>query len=407
MATRSNPYYQYQNPALGQAFQGIAQAMFPGVDKTQAEILAKQAQAGASQAQAAASYSLAAERDQNTRGKSVKNDRYEAAPTDLASLFLSGGRLQDEPMRSNPLFQAPAPIDYSAVMRGEPVFQDSEPAFLGGRTAVDQLAAALQQMEAYGFKPQEVMKAIGGMQYLNLAAGADPQAALPFAPFAGVTSPNAGTALSSSAQNRISARDAQEALTQATTVEGMRNQNRIEIEGMREDGRNTRGTGTGRTGTGSTASIPAVTPSTAKAMRESLTNRLNQLGYSTIEPQAIDSMVSLASRLFQDKSSPAFKNSAQAVQEAVDMLEMGQVPDLTETTKRNFFGSEKRTLSRVPAAERGADPAPAAPAAAKPAKQPDLAKIPGVPSGSKIGKQTGQGWEVFDKSGKIIGYIQE
>lgn len=407
MVTRANPYYQYQNPALGQAFAGIAEAMFPGMNKTQAEVLAKQAQAEASQGQAAASYALAAERGQTTRGKSIKNDRYEAMPTDLAALFLSGGIPKDEPMTSNPLYQPPAPIDYGALMRGEPIPQDTQPMFLGGRSATDQLAAALQQMEAYGFKPQDIMKAIGMQQYLGTAAGPDPQAALPFAPFAGVTSPNAGTALSPTAQNRISARDAAEAKDQATAVEGMRSQNRLEIEGIREDGRNSRDANKATKGTGTKApTLPVVTPSTSKAMRESLSNRLGQMGYKTVAPEAVDELLALASRQFQDPNSDAFKNTALAVQNTVELLETGQVPGVAETLSRSFFGSERRNLNRVPPGERGA--APAAPAAAKPGTtKPDIAKIPGIPQGSRLGTSTAQGWEVFDKSGKLIGHIKE
>ncbi|MDV7398088.1 hypothetical protein RZS08_42190, partial [Arthrospira platensis SPKY1] len=112
--------------------------------KTQSEIAAREAQAAANMA-------LAAERDQNTRGKTIKNDRYDAMPTELAQLFMSGGRFQDEPLTSNPLYQPPAPIDYGAIMRGEPIQQEAQPMMLGGRTAADQFATALQQMEAYGF----------------------------------------------------------------------------------------------------------------------------------------------------------------------------------------------------------------------------------------------------------------
>jgi hypothetical protein len=386
MPSRSNPYYRYQNPHLGMAFDGLAGALFPQPNKTASEIQAREAQAAANMA-------LAAERDQNTRGKQIKNDRYAAPPSELAQLFLSG-RLQDEPLTSNPLYEPPAPIDYGAVFRGEPIPQDVQPMMLGGRTAADQMAAALQQMEALGFRPDQVLQAVGRQQYLNQAMGDDPQSALALAPFVGVN-PNANTALDMEAQDRISARNANESLRQATTVEGMRNQNRIEVEGMREDGRSTRGTGSG----GSAASIPAVTPSTAKNMRESLDNRLKQMGYNNIEPQAIDEMLALSTRLFQDRDSDAFKNTALAVQEAVDMLEMGQVPGVSEVLGRSFFGGERRNLTRVPPSQRGA-PAPAA-------ALPDITTVPGIPAGARYGNRTAQGIEVLDRSGNLIGHIQE
>lgn len=395
MATRANPFYRFNNPALGQGFAGIAEALFPQPDKAASEIAAREAQAAANMA-------LAAERDQNTRGKQIKNDRFEQMPTGLAEAILSGFQFQEEPMRMNPDYQAPAPIDWSStnlLTQGLPQ-QDIQPMMLEGRTRADQLARALQEAQAYGLNLDDMLKSAGMMQYMNNAMGANPQAGLPFAPFVGV-SPNAGTALSPTAQNQISARDAREALTQATTVEGMRNQNRLDVvdannrfqlttgiparlaealavQELRNDGAvQTQGVrNQGRTGggTGSTASVPTVTPSTAKNMRESLDNRLKQMGYSNIEPQAVDEMLALSTRLFQDRNSSAFKNTALAVQEAVDMLEMGQVPGVSEVLGRTFFGGERRNLTRVPPGQRSgapAAPAPAAPAAA-PAENPAI-----------------------------------
>ena len=343
MGTRSNPFYRYQNPALGQGFSGLAAAMFPQPDKTQSEIAAREAQAAANMA-------LAAERDQNTRGKTIKNDRYDAMPTELAQLFMSGGRFQDEPLTSNPLYQPPAPIDYGAMMRGEPIPQEAQPMMLGGRTATDQFATALQQMEAYGFRPDQIMDAIGRMEYLNRAAGADPQAALPFAPFAGVTSPNANTALTPDAQNQISARNAQESLTQATQVEDMRNKNRIDIENIREDGRVSRGTSGGRT-----PALPTVTPRLTADMRTSLEQRVKAMGYANVEPGAIDELTRFATQLYQDPNNEdTFKNSAESVFATLDMLESGQMAGVSETLRKNFFGRPRRDLNRVPASERPA-----------------------------------------------------
>lgn len=403
MSTRANPFYRYQNPALGAAFTGVAEAMFPTANKTQSEIQAREAQAAASMA-------LAAERDQDTRGKTIKNDRYEALPTELAQLFLSGGRFEDQPMQVNPDYKPPAPIDWNntnLLVDGLPK-QDIQPMMVGGRTAADQLATALQQMEAFGFRPDQIMDAIGGMQYLQRAGGANPDTALPFAPFAGVN-PNAGTALTTAAQDRISARDAREALTQATTVEGMRSKNRLEIEGVREEGRNNRGTG--RTGTGGSATtVPTVNAPTAKAIRAEVSDGLKDIGFDNIEPQAVTEVTNAATRLFQDRNSEAFKNAPLAAALAVQMVEAGQVPGVTEVLNRSFFGGESRSLTRTPAGQRpAAAPAPAAPAPARPAApvRPDIAKVPGVPQGSRIGKQSAQGWEVLDRNGNLIGHIQE
>jgi len=344
MATRSNPYYRYQNPHLGLAFDGLAGAMFPQPNKAASEIEAREAQAAANRA-------LAAERDQNTRGKQIKNDRFEQMPTGLAEAILSGFQFQEQPMQMNPDYQAPAPIDWSntnLLTQGIPQ-QDIQPMMIEGRSRADQLAQALQEAQAYGFDVNSMLKSAGLLQYMNQAMGDNPQAALPFAPFAGITSPNANTALTSADQDRISARNANESMRQAVTTQEMGNQNRIEIERMKQEGLDGRG---GRTG--SAASIPAVTPSTAKNMRESLENRLKQMGYNNVEPQAVDEMLALSTRLFQDRDSDAFKNTALAVQEAVDMLEMGQVPGVSEVLRRSFFGGERRNLTRVPPGQRGA-----------------------------------------------------
>jgi len=59
-----------------------------------------------------------------------------------------------------------------------------------------------------------------------------------------------------------------------------------------------------------------------------------------------------------------------------------------------------------PARPSTAKPAPAAPAE-KPAKKPDISGITGAPAGSSIGGFIqGKGWEVKDKSGKLLGYAQ-
>lgn len=400
MATRANPFYRYQNPNLGMAFSGLAEALFP-----QAEPQAAPADTMAREAQAAANFALAAERGENTRGKQIRNDRYAASPTDLAALFLSGGRLQDEELVLNPLSQAPAPIDWSntnVLLDGIPQ-RDTQPMFLGGRSAVDQMAGALQMMEAYGFRPDQIMDAIGQLQFLQRAGGDDPQSALPFAPFAGITNPNPNTALSAADQDRISGRNADEALTQATTVEGMRNRNRLEVANLQEAGRDRRAADS-PTST-RTPTLPTLTPSTAASMRQSLEQRLRQLGHRRPSPEVLDEMTALAARLFQDPSSDAFKNVAVAVQEATEMLEMGMVPTISEQLKEGWFGRTSSTLTRIPPSERSAAPQPAAPASAT---RPDPSQVQGLPAGARIGNQrTPQGWEVLDRNGRLIGHIQE
>jgi hypothetical protein len=234
---------------------------------------------------------------------------------------------------------------------------------------------------------------------MNRAMSDDPQSALPFLPFPGGT-PNANTALTPDAQGEISARNANESLRQATTVEDMRNQNRIEIEGIKQEGLDGRG---GRTG--SPSSVPNILPRTAREMRQEIESRLKDFDYNTIEPQAVDELLDLATRLFQDPDSGVFKNSAGAVQEVLDMLEMGQLDTLREQTKSSqgllqnisrlvpFTGvplsGSTTSLTRVPPGDRGL---------------PDISTVPGIPAGSRYGNRTAQGIEILDRNGKLIGH---
>ena len=87
-------------------------------------------------------------------------------------------------------------------------------------------------------------------------------------------------------------------------------------------------------------------------------------------------------------------------------------PEAAEKFKQDWIKSNtpKPTVapSPVPSPARTstAKPAPAAPAE-KPAKKPDISGITGAPAGSSIGGFIqGKGWEVKDKSGKLLGYAQ-
>jgi hypothetical protein len=66
----------------------------------------------------------------------------------------------------------------------------------------------------------------------------------------------------------------------------------------------------------------------------------------------------------------------------------------------------KEVESRSPssAAPAAAAPASAAPAAA--GTRPDISSVTGAPRGATIGAQTSMGWEIKDRSGKVIGYAQ-
>jgi hypothetical protein len=79
---------------------------------------------------------------------------------------------------------------------------------------------------------------------------------------------------------------------------------------------------------------------------------------------------------------------------------------------QELLNSGSYPLLAKPAAAPKKDAAPAAPAAPKkdaaPAAKPDISKVDGAPAGSTVGKAVaGKGWEVKDKSGKLIGYVQQ
>lgn len=228
MPTRQNPFYQYRNPAIGQAFNGLA-AIFGGQSdaKTQSMIAENQAQAGAAQA-------LAGFRGEQTRGERDKNNAAITNPQALAELLMSGGVLKDDPFKVNPDFQA-QPIDWANVLSTPNPTGPITSALLSGATAQDKMAAAIQEANIRGMKLDDVLKAAGISEYQRRAFGATPDTALAAGPFVGL-SPNQNTALTTGRQDAISARDAKEALTQQETV----NATGLERERIQQGGANAR-----------------------------------------------------------------------------------------------------------------------------------------------------------------------
>lgn len=229
MATRANPLYRYQNPGIGQAVTGLAEAMFPNKvadDKAQSLVAENLAQARAADA-------LAGYRTEQTRGERDANDAMMVAPSSLAELILSGGVLKDDPLRMNPDFKAPAPIDFSTILSNpSQINTPIASAILSGATAQDKMAAAIQEATIRKLKLDDVLKAAGMNEFQRRAAGADPNSALAFAPFAGITSPNQNTALTTGRQDDISARDAGEDLVKQNSV----NANNLERERLQQGG---------------------------------------------------------------------------------------------------------------------------------------------------------------------------
>jgi hypothetical protein len=223
MPARQNPFYQFRNPAIGQAFSGLAsifaqQAPDP---RTQSVIAENQAQAGAAQA-------LAGYRGEQTRGLRDTNDAMVAPPTTLAELFMSGGRATDDPLVRNPNYVEPPPTDYSLTAGPAPELQSF---FQPGRTANDKVAAAMQELLARGGKVDDLAKLFGQGAFLNQANAGTPDAGMGYMPLFGQM-PTANTALSTGRQDAMSARDAAEDLTKQGTI----NATNLERERMQQGG---------------------------------------------------------------------------------------------------------------------------------------------------------------------------
>lgn len=88
-------------------------------------------------------------------------------------------------------------------------------------------------------------------------------------------------------------------------------------------------------------------------------------------------------------------DDAVAIRAQATALQKGAL-DIRETPKP--------TAAPAAAAAKPTAPPAAAPAATE--KAPSISDVQGAPSGAAIGLRTAQGWEVKDKSGKLIGYIQ-
>lgn len=223
MPTRQNPFYQFRNPAVGQAFNGLASVFAQQPD----------ARAQASMAQADANTALAGYRGEQTRGLRDKNSAAVTNPQALAELLMSGGVLRDDQFRANPDFAPMPPTDYG-LMAPTPT-GDIASAFMPSATAQDKMAAAIQEANIRGMSLADVLKAAGMSEYQRRAFGDEPDTALAAAPFVGMN-PNQNTALSVDGQDRISARDAAEDLTKQETV----NATNLERERLQQGGANVR-----------------------------------------------------------------------------------------------------------------------------------------------------------------------
>jgi hypothetical protein len=223
MPTRQNPFYQFRNPTIGQAFNGLASVFAQQPD----------ARAQASMAQADANAALAGYRGEHTRGLRDKNSAAVTNPQALAELLMSGGVLRDDPLQANPDFAPRPPTDYS-LMAPTPT-GDIASAFMPSVTAQDKMAAAIQEANIRGMSLADVLKAAGVSEFQRRAFGDAPDTALAAGPFVGLN-PNQNTALTTAGQDRISARDATEDLTKQGTI----NATNLERERLQQGGANAR-----------------------------------------------------------------------------------------------------------------------------------------------------------------------
>jgi hypothetical protein len=102
-------------------------------------------------------------------------------------------------------------------------------------------------------------------------------------------------------------------------------------------------------------------------------------------------------------SSPAADRLRTLKKKDRDNEKAGVKSTLADDYMQTLYEQEETRLARGAAAPTAPAPAPA-PAAS--GTRPDISSIKNAPQGSTIGAQTSRGWEVKDRSGKVIGYAQ-
>lgn len=382
MATRQNPFYQYRNPAIGQAMNGLAAAMFPDVDQR------NQSAAIENMAQADMATANAGKYREQTRGYRDVNDAMVSNPGAIAELFMGGGVLKDDPLRKNPNYKERAPIDFSNILTQQlPPAQESM--FMPGMSAQEKMAAAIQEATIRKINLDQMMKAAGMSEFQRRAASENPDSALAFAPFAGITSPNAQTSLSSTRQDSISARDNNEAKSlEGVRQAGANSRNKYSVDnkpivaGNNQDvivseaqgkamgitpnengqyvtrGRATVGTGqdqrpgsaggevvNGRdkptSGKGGTDKVTAVPPVAAKRMESIIAKTLTDQGV-TFTPEIMAGLLSEAGTTWQSN-----KNPDAAADSVLQRIRGGEnVNGVSLNVEQRMLRSDKKTLTR-------------------------------------------------------------
>ena len=428
MATRQNPFYQSRNSGMGSALNGLAAVLFPEADPRVASANAE------NMAQADAATANAGKYREQTRGYRDVNDAMVSNPAALAEFFMSGGVLKDDPMRRNPNYKDMPPTDFSTILTQAPM-PISEDMLLPGATANEKMAAAIQEANIRGMNLDQVFKGAGTSEYLRRAGGENPDSALAFGPFAGLN-PNQNTALTSGRQDSISARDSKEAKAlENIRQSGANSRNQYSVDNKpvsannNQDviitptqgiklgitpnadgqyvirGRTTVNTGqdqkpgslggedvAGREKPVSTKSgadkVTAVPAAAGKRMESIILKTLMDKGV-TPTPEILAGLTSEAGTVWQSN-----KNPDAAADSILQRLRNGEVVNgVSYNVQERTLRSDKTTLKRE-------QPKPGA-------KPPDIATVDGAPKGAAVGVYVnGKGYEVKDKSGKVIGYAQ-
>lgn len=364
MPVRSNPFYTYQDPALRQGFDGLAAIMTGG-----------EQQVGGAKAPAPNAVALADKYRAETAGIITKNQALETPPAMLAELFMSGGKVVDDPFTRNPNYVPPSdePTDFSLTA---PAPTMPEPYFNAGRSAPEKMGMAIQEALVRGIKADEIAKLFAQGGYLANVNAGTPEAGMPYMPLFG-SAPTTSTALTVDQQNKMSARDAAESLTQARTTANIQAASSANVANINQAGQDRRFANkppaagrTGGPGGVKPGTVPAVTPAIAKSMKGTINSRLEGMGFKGVDDRVIDGLLVEASKRFQDPAQVGnFKSATAAVDTVLNELNAGTLPGFESATQPGgIFSRDKKTLSRTAPA-----PAPAAPQTKPAPKQDPLA----------------------------------
>lgn len=377
MATKPNPYYakNFANPHMAQINDTLAALFAPRATDVPSRILENEAQARQADA-------LAGKYGAETTGIRNKNDAMSTPPAMLADLFMSGGKVQDDPFRMNPNYKESGPTDFSLTAKPMP---EPQPMTLPGLTARDKIAGAIQEALMRGVKIDDIAKFAAQGGFLNNVNAGTPEAGMPYMPLFG-SAPTTSTALTTNRQDAMSARDAAENKTQAESVATIQGQNQARVANINQAGANQRNAANissretiaglrieaGQIKGGKSTKppvIPGLSPALAKNLRGQLESFINNQGLQ-VEPTALDVIFTEAARMYQDPNSDAFKNPIVAASNVLEQLQSGGVDGVSAQTEQPSMLKELFTLGtaqpktsykRTP----GAAPAPAAPAASR------------------------------------------